>query len=695
MKRMFALLFALIIANTSTALAAKARSIGSDADSSFHAKHLALHIGESSCHATGNYIKTRSQSNKDKVIGHLEQADVFELLEVKNGYALIQVTSSHKTSPDSWEGMTGWVDSDYIDCTCSSSEYANQSSAPANSSTSSKIEDFIGTSSVVCTGNNLRVRNKPNGKTILGHLEKADEFILLDVQNGWAQITVTKAASTSPDSWNGLSGWVSAEYLKVNKNAQVIPDAGDGYTPILDFFYQAIAEKWDNDRIAAADFEPYEFPDNLNDSGFVYWDINADGTDELFVFRSYDAEIGPVIAGYTLVNGHPVRLFSSWARSRNYLCADGSIYNEGSNGASYSVYYVYDLIGSHLKVREGVLSGDYEEDGETKYGWFLVDERADFSYAEHMLISDEEADQRIALYQSAIISNFDNFTPFSQYNKASQQPIHPTKTPQNTFSLPTITPAPTPSNGFSSGRILLEEDSRWSTNPYSPTLNVKIPSKGGYFSFRIPENATNLHLNDTHLTFSISTEWLQIDYSYEIVSGIDSAPQAELMIKSITDTLPYSLSSAYSGLYTLQDLKEHLYPSQFEYYSEKQDIRNVWFDGVTSTGAAYFYESCDYTNQDDMVFDKLITESYNYGGGIAIHETIEVVYLNFKDYYDSLETRIEKNNADSEFASALYHNKVEMLYHQEDAYSHSVSSCASAMHGINMCLLKDVQVFAN
>lgn len=323
MKRLLALLFALMITSTSTAFAAKARSIDSDADSSFHAKHLVLHIGESSCHATGNYLKTRSQSNKDKVIGHLEQADVFQLLEVKNGYALIQVVDSHKTSPDSWEGMTGWVDSDYIDCACSSTEYINPSNTNSNSAT--------------------------------------------------------------------------------------------GYSSVLDFFYQAISEKWDNDRIAAADFEPYEFPDNLNESGFIYWDINDDGIDELFIFRGFDAEIDPLLAGYTLVNGYPVRLFSSWARNRHYLRTDGSIYNEGSNGAAYSVCYVYDLVGSQLVVREGVLSGDYEEHGETKYGWFLVDERADFSYTEHKLIPDEEAERRIALYQDSIIYQFDNYIPFSEY----------------------------------------------------------------------------------------------------------------------------------------------------------------------------------------------------------------------------------------------------------------------------------------
>ena len=418
MKRIFALLFILIAVNTSTALAAKARSISSDIDSKFHANHLSLHIEEESCHATGNYIKIRSQLNKDKIIGHLEQADAFQLLDVQNGYALIEVTVSHKSSPDSWNGMTGWVDSDYIDCRCSSNEYINPSNAAPNTAMSSDIEDYIGTTSVICTGNNLRVRNRPNGNTVLGHLEKADEFILLDVQDKWAQIVATKAAPTSPDSRDGLSGWVSTDYLEVGKNASLLPETGKGYSPILDFFYQAISEKWDSDRIAAADFEPYEFPNSLSKSGFTYWDINDDGIDELFVFRGFDADTDPLLAGYTLVNGHPIRLFSSWARNRHYLCTNGSIFNTGSNGAAYTVCYVYDLVGHQLVIREGVLSGDYEDHGETKYGWFLVDERADFTYAEHQLISDEEAEQRIAHYQSMVTYQFDNFTTFEEYKSS-------------------------------------------------------------------------------------------------------------------------------------------------------------------------------------------------------------------------------------------------------------------------------------
>ena len=121
------ILFVFWLLTCESAFAAKARSIASVADSAYHAEHLRNHLGETTCHGTGNYIKTRNKANGNKVIGHLEQADEFILLDVKNGWAQIEVVYSDKTSPDSWEGMTGWVNSDYIDCNCTPELYFSNS----------------------------------------------------------------------------------------------------------------------------------------------------------------------------------------------------------------------------------------------------------------------------------------------------------------------------------------------------------------------------------------------------------------------------------------------------------------------------------------------------------------------------------------------------------------------------------------
>ena len=108
----------------SKAGAAKARDIRSDADAAYHAEHLHSHLNDVTCRVTGNYIKVRTEARSNaKVLGHLEQADVFVVQDVKNGLACIRVLESHKTSPDSWPGLEGWVTADYVDCNCTNAEY--------------------------------------------------------------------------------------------------------------------------------------------------------------------------------------------------------------------------------------------------------------------------------------------------------------------------------------------------------------------------------------------------------------------------------------------------------------------------------------------------------------------------------------------------------------------------------------------
>lgn len=410
----FAAALLCLIMAAQTVLAAKARDIETDADSTWHAQHLSAHLNAGDCRATGNYIKVHADGEWAKIIGHLEQADTFRLIEVRNGYALIQVTAAHATSPDSRDGMTGWVDADYIDCPCDAQAYRSATATAAPSQTAG-LEGLVGTTGAVCTGNNLRVRNIPGGEDILGHLEKADQFLLLDIQDGWAQIQVTRAADTSPDSWVGLTGWVSTDYLSTGAGTGTVTDAWGGYGEVLECFYTVIVEEWDLEKKHSLGFvEPYYIPSSLED-GFVLKDLNADGVDELIVLsRGYfrDTMEAFLTAIYTLKDDQPVLATESWTRSRKYLCADGSIYEEGSNGAAYAVYEIDELIGSEFVLRESVRSDDVEQN---QIGWFLLTEEMDYPIDRSLMITEEEAQRRIAEYQQTITRDIDGFTTFAQY----------------------------------------------------------------------------------------------------------------------------------------------------------------------------------------------------------------------------------------------------------------------------------------
>ena len=105
------------------ALADPARFLNEDGNQTYHSEHLLLHVGSQNCKVSGNYIKVRDATGSNIVLGHLEQSDSFTLNSLNGSWANITVTYSAKTSPDSYVGLSGWVDANYIECPCSYSEY--------------------------------------------------------------------------------------------------------------------------------------------------------------------------------------------------------------------------------------------------------------------------------------------------------------------------------------------------------------------------------------------------------------------------------------------------------------------------------------------------------------------------------------------------------------------------------------------
>ncbi|MCR5297188.1 MAG: SH3 domain-containing protein [Clostridiales bacterium] len=118
----FALLLAMVLSSVS-AYAAPARFLKQDNNSAYHAEHLRNHIGSENCKSSGDYVKVRVSPGSEKLRGHLEQSDAFILEEIDGNWARITVTYAARTSPNSFVGLTGWVNADYIECPCSSDEY--------------------------------------------------------------------------------------------------------------------------------------------------------------------------------------------------------------------------------------------------------------------------------------------------------------------------------------------------------------------------------------------------------------------------------------------------------------------------------------------------------------------------------------------------------------------------------------------
>jgi len=104
-------------------------------------------------------------------------------------------------------------------------------------------------------------------------------------------------------------------------------------------------------------------------AGYALLDLNSDGTAELIIagIGTDSFSNGMIYDLYTLVNGQPVQLACSQARSRYYLRADGSVLNEGSNGAGNSIYVVNRVYGSSLVPVESVMTWFMGEENDGYY----------------------------------------------------------------------------------------------------------------------------------------------------------------------------------------------------------------------------------------------------------------------------------------------------------------------------------------
>ncbi|MBQ8459930.1 hypothetical protein IJ541_07495 [bacterium] len=119
----------------------------------------------------------------------------------------------------------------------------------------------------------------------------------------------------------------------------------DLYKSILEKHKTALIEKWDSSKLEK---ENMSYMYNIipsNKVGYAYYDINADGIDELVIGEIAEGNWKGVIYDiYTMVDRKPQHMISGGSRNRYYVCDNSFVCREYSSGSAESGVDVYNLV---------------------------------------------------------------------------------------------------------------------------------------------------------------------------------------------------------------------------------------------------------------------------------------------------------------------------------------------------------------
>ena len=183
----------------------------------------------------------------------------------------------------------------------------------------------------------------------------------------------------------------------------------DLYKEVLKKHQLAINEKWDSTKLEQKNMSyMYNVIQDKTKIGYTYYDVNADGIDELLIGEIAEGNWKGVIYDiYTMVDRKPRHVISGGARDRYYVCDGTFVCNEYSSGALESGIRVYDLVENSTELFPQV---SFKYDGYTnpKKPWFL-------SYSDEKWenVSEETYNERLKTFEKYERFNFiplKNFT---------------------------------------------------------------------------------------------------------------------------------------------------------------------------------------------------------------------------------------------------------------------------------------------
>ncbi|MCR5265954.1 MAG: hypothetical protein K6E29_05105 [Cyanobacteria bacterium RUI128] len=151
----------------------------------------------------------------------------------------------------------------------------------------------------------------------------------------------------------------------------------DLYKDILKKHITAIKEKWDSSKLESEDMS-YMYNvvaqtsrNVLDKIGYIYYDVNGDGIDELLIGEIAKGDWkGVVYDMYTMVNRKPQHVVSGGSRDRYFVTNNVFVANEYSSGAMGIGWRIYILVENSTELFPQV-SFKYDAYADPESPWFV------------------------------------------------------------------------------------------------------------------------------------------------------------------------------------------------------------------------------------------------------------------------------------------------------------------------------------
>ena len=248
----------------------------------------------------------------------------------------------------------------------------------------------------------LYIENK-GSNPVVATIDGQSERIFKNGESGHIYVEVTQGLFGADKSYNfkvvpGTNGGTVDIYYEIAQQ-----DSVTGYPAAYDELMTNIC----NLRSAGARDIETDFSHDLlsvNDyyqtPGWLLRDLDGDGIPELLLGADWGDGHSVIFNIYRLDGAKAVRVVDGWSRSRWYLCTDGSLAHEGSDGASEGTYSYYRYENGALRHLETVISLD---------GWLYSDTTDHYVGGKGFRpVSEDEANAVREKYTHETLS----FTPF-------------------------------------------------------------------------------------------------------------------------------------------------------------------------------------------------------------------------------------------------------------------------------------------